>query len=77
MRATKESRRFKVNVTAADFKKWEAKARAATNESIEFVIKDCVDAARAMSGHNPDAEARYWDEAHTYVEERRRRAKKK
>ena len=62
--------------TAEDFKRWAAKARAATWDSLQYVVKDCREAAEAMRGHNPVREGRYLDEMHTYIEEMNRRAGK-
>ena len=59
--------------TAADFARWEAKAKAMTDAELLYSARDARAAAEAMRGWNPVAEGRYDDEAFTYGDEIRRR----
>ena len=59
--------------TAADFSRWEAKAKAMTDAELLYSARDARAAAEAMRGWNPIAEGRYDDEAFTYGDELRRR----
>lgn len=59
--------------TAADFRRWTAKAKTMTVAELEYSRRDALAAARAMAGHNPEREGRYMDEAMTYGDELRRR----
>lgn len=59
--------------TAADFTRWEEKAKTMTMEELFHSARDARAAAEAMRGWNPIAEGRYDDEAHTYGDEIRRR----
>jgi hypothetical protein len=59
--------------TAADFARWEAKAKTMTDAELLYSARDARAAAEAMRGWNPVAEGRYDDEAFTYGDEIRRR----
>ena len=59
--------------TAADFTRWEAKAKTMTDAELLYSARDARAAAEAMRGWNPVAEGRYDDEAFTYGDEIRRR----
>lgn len=59
--------------TAADFTRWEAKARSMTTAELLYSARDARQAEAAMRGWNPIAEGRYSDEASTYGDELRRR----
>ena len=59
--------------TAADFSRWEAKARSMTTAELLYSARDARQAEAAMRGWNPIAEGRYSDEASTYGDELRRR----
>ncbi len=61
------------HATAADFARWEAKARSMTDYELWWSARDARQAAERMRGWNPVAEGRYEDEAHTYGDELRRR----
>lgn len=61
------------HATAADFSRWEAKAKTMTMAELLYSARDARAAAEAMRGWNPIAEGRYDDEAHTYGDEIRRR----
>jgi hypothetical protein len=61
------------HATAADFARWELKARHMSNHELWWAARDARQAAEAMRGWNPVAEGRYEDEAHTYGDELRRR----
>ena len=62
--------------TAADFTRWEAKARSMTTAELLYSARDARQAEAAMRGWNPIAEGRYSDEASTYGDELRRRREK-
>lgn len=59
--------------TAADFTRWEARAKSMSDAELLYSAQDARRAAEAMRGWNPIAEGRYDDEAHTYGDEIRRR----
>jgi len=59
--------------TAQDFSRWEDHAQTLDLGSIGYIIQDCLDAARAMSGWNPEREGYYVDQAGTYRREITRR----
>jgi hypothetical protein len=59
--------------TAADFTRWESKAKAMTDAELRYSAADARQAEAAMRGWNPIAEGRYSDEACTYGDELRRR----
>jgi len=61
------------HATAADFAKWEARAKSMTDAELLWSACDARAAAEAMRGWNPIAEGRYDDEAFTYGDEIRRR----
>jgi len=61
------------HATAADFTRWEEKARSMTDYELWWSARDARQAAECMRGWNPVAEGRYEDEAHTYGDELRRR----
>ena len=62
--------------TAADFSRWEARAKAMTMAELLYTVRDCQQAEAAMRGWNPIKEGFYSDQASTYGMEltRRRRA---
>ncbi len=62
---------------SAPWAKWEAQAKAADILSLRYMIQDCVDAERAMRGHNAEREGFYADQAHTFRDELRRRLKRR
>lgn len=59
--------------TPADFARWEEKAQGMSLAALEYSIRDCSEAAKAMRDHDPIAEGVYLDEMHTYIAERNRR----
>jgi hypothetical protein len=59
--------------TAADFARWEEKAKAMPDAALLYSIRDCMAASKAMAGFDPTAEARYADEGFTYIDEMNRR----
>jgi len=63
------------HATAADFTRWAELAKGMTTASLLYTIKDCREAAAAMSGWNPNREGFYRDQGATYQQEldRRRR----
>lgn len=63
------------HATADDFTKWTKAAKAATLDVLNYVVKDCREAAEAMRGWNAAREGYYADQAFTYSDERSRRAR--
>jgi hypothetical protein len=59
--------------SAEDFARWAKRAKQATDCTLDYVIKDCREAALAMAGHDPIACQRYNDELFTYADEQMRR----
>jgi len=59
--------------TAADFTRWEERAKSMSDAELLYNAQHARRAAEAMRGWNPIAEGRYDDEAHTYGDEIRRR----
>lgn len=59
--------------TATDFSRWEQQARTMDEASLHYAINDCRTAAEAMRDWNPDREAYYIDQAHTFADELKRR----
>jgi hypothetical protein len=62
-----------MNTTQKDFATWTEKAARMAIAELAYSIRDCYEAAQAMSGHNPAAEGRYMDELATYRAELNRR----
>lgn len=52
-----------------DFAAGAERAKAMSDESLAFAIKDCIQARNAMKGWNPVMEGYYQDEASTYAQE--------
>ena len=59
--------------SADDFKFWLFKAKFMDYAQLTFAIKDCIEAAKAMQGHNPIASNRYMDQAFTFCDARTRK----
>jgi hypothetical protein len=59
--------------TAADFARWEEKAKSLPDAFLLSAIRDCMAASKAMAGFDPIAEAWYADEGFTYIDEMNRR----
>ena len=59
--------------TAEHFAMWRKLAEGLTELQLRWIIKDCRDAAEAMSGWNPVKEGFYEDQAFTYADELRAR----
>lgn len=58
---------IQAHATAEDFAKWEAHAATCSNDSLRYIIKDCLQAAEAMGHGNPIREGYYMDQASTYA----------
>lgn len=58
-----------------DWKALEARAKAMDNDSLEFAIRDCLEARDAARGFDTYAEGYYQDEASVYSAELRKRVK--
>jgi hypothetical protein len=59
--------------TATDFAKWRSQAAAMDEAALHFAIRDCHEAAGAMSDWNPDRAGFYTDQALTFADELYRR----
>lgn len=59
--------------TAADFKRWRSHAKGCDMASLIYIIKDCREAADAMSTHSLVREGYYLDQMMTYADEKRAR----
>lgn len=63
------------HATPEDFEKWEAHAATCSYLSLQYIIKDCLEAAEAMRHGNPIREGYYMDQASTYAGELQKRKK--
>lgn len=63
-----------------DFAKTTAKARSMDDAALAYTIRDCLEAARAADSLDamglPNNSGKYWDEYHTFCQERARRTMK-
>ncbi len=61
------------HATPEHFTRWENHAKTLDSYSLQYVIRDCHQAANAMKGWNPVREGFYVDQAATYGMELTRR----